>query len=393
MGVYKQAKSKYWWYKFDWNAKTIRESTKQTNKRIAEQMEAARRTALAKGEVGIRDRKPVLTLKEFSENVFLPFVRSTFAAKIKTRQYYENGVQNLLAFDRLANERLNTITTDRISEYATKRQAAAGKNGQLLQVASLNRELQVLRRMFHLAEEWGQVEKALPKVKMLSGEKHRERVLSADEEACYFQAASSEAMTEHSDPGLLRDVATILIDCGLRPEECFRLRTESVAEGNIDVLFGKTGNARRRIPMTPRVRAVVDMRLTTAPRNGWLFPALTASGHIEPSSLKKQHLKALAESNKAVSAPDSEGHGVEPFELYTLRHTCLTRWAPHMDPWTLAYLAGHRDMNITKRYVHPQEHTILNAMEKAREVTTRHTSRHTVQIEESEGVLSASAIN
>lgn len=35
-----------------------------------------------------------------------------------------------------------------------------------------------------------------------------------------------------------------------------------------------------------------------------------------------------------------------------------------MDPWTLAYLAGHRDMNITKRYVYPQEETILDALEK-----------------------------
>jgi hypothetical protein len=53
------------------------------------------------------------------------------------------------------------------------------------------------------------------------------------------------------------------------------------------------------------------------------------------------------------------------FELYTLRHTCLTPWAPHMDPWTLAYLAGHRDMNITKRYIRPQEQTIRDAMERA----------------------------
>ena len=30
--------------------------------------------------------------------------------------------------------------------------------------------------------------------------------------------------------------------------------------------------------------------------------------------------------------------------------------------WTLAYLAGHRDMNITRRYVHPQEQTIRAAM-------------------------------
>ena len=52
----------------------------------------------------------------------------------------------------------------------------------------------------------------------------------------------------------------------------------------------------------------------------WVFPAPTKSGHIEHielSGLKKQHARACQESN------------VEPFELYCLHHTCLTRWAPH----------------------------------------------------------------
>ena len=66
-------------------------------------------------------------------------------------------------------------------------------------------------------------------------------------------------------------------------------------------------------------------------------------------------------------------------ELYTLRHTCLTRWAPHVDPWTLTYLAGHRDMNITKRYVHPQEQTISAAMDRAGGVEGGHTFGHTAQ--------------
>ena len=35
MAVYKQPKSKNWWYKFTWNGDVIRESTKQTNKRAA----------------------------------------------------------------------------------------------------------------------------------------------------------------------------------------------------------------------------------------------------------------------------------------------------------------------------------------------------------------------
>src|SRR5262249_13681881 len=151
--VYKQAKSRNWWYKFNWNGEQIRESTKQTNKRVAEQMEAAHRTALAKGEGGIRDKKPLPTLKECAEQEFLPVVRSTSGAKQKTLAYYENGVARLLAFERLAGERLDAITSDRIAEYIATRQLAKGKRGCRLQVASLNRELQVLRRMFRLAQE------------------------------------------------------------------------------------------------------------------------------------------------------------------------------------------------------------------------------------------------
>ncbi len=59
MAVYKQPKSKNWWYKFTWNGELIRESTKQTNKRVAEQMEAAHRTAFAKGaRLGYGTRNP-----------------------------------------------------------------------------------------------------------------------------------------------------------------------------------------------------------------------------------------------------------------------------------------------------------------------------------------------
>jgi len=100
-------------------------------------------------------------------------------------------VSRLLAFERLAGERLDDITTERISEYIRKRQETKGKRGTLLQVASLNRELQVLRRMFHLAQEWRKVERSLPTVKMLPGENHRGRVLTPAEEDLYLRGASS----------------------------------------------------------------------------------------------------------------------------------------------------------------------------------------------------------
>src|ERR1043166_5800981 len=121
MAVYKQKKSNKWWYKFTWNGELIRESTKQTNKRVAEQMEAAHRTALAKGEVGIRDKKPVPTLAEFADREFLPFVRSTSQEKPNTLRFYENSVKNLNAYTKLANLPLDAITSDIVGTFVAHR--------------------------------------------------------------------------------------------------------------------------------------------------------------------------------------------------------------------------------------------------------------------------------
>jgi integrase len=379
MAVYKQPKSKNWWYKFVWNGQPVRESTKQTNKRVAEQMEAAHRTALAKGEVGIRDRKPVPTLAAFADRHFRPFVEAQFKDKPKTLEYYLNGVKNLLSNAGLAATRVDAINSEKIGNYIGRRRDAG------LKVSSINRELEVLRRMLKLAQDWEMVEKPLQRVSMLPGENERERVLSVEEETGYLTAAndlgqkieedyqkalSGIRATKRSqqphrpDPFLLRDVTSILLDCGLRPEECFRLRWSDISDGSINISHGKTENARRVIPMTPRVSAMLEMRRTSA-ANEWLFPATTRTGHIEKSSPRKLHQKACMAA------------GIQPFLLYTLRHTCLTRWAAHMDPYTLAYLAGHSDFSTAKRYVHPQAHTVRAAMERVRNASSGHTSGHT----------------
>ena len=53
--------------------------------------------------------------------------------------------------------------------------------------------------MFHLAPVWGKVGKALPTVRMVPDENHRERVLAAEEETLHFAGAKSEAMNQHMD--------------------------------------------------------------------------------------------------------------------------------------------------------------------------------------------------
>ncbi len=168
MSVYKQKGSKNWWYKFTWRGRQIRESTKQPNKRVAEQIEAAHKAGLAKAEVGIRDKKPMPTWREFIDNDFAPFVESRFAGKAKTLEYFRIGLKNLREFNPFANSLLDAITGDKIAAFIARRRQAG------LAIASINRQLEVLRRMLKLAVKWGKVEKLLPKVEMLSGENQRE---------------------------------------------------------------------------------------------------------------------------------------------------------------------------------------------------------------------------
>ena len=338
--IYKRGK--VYWYKFNWNGKAIRESTKQGNDKVARQMEAAHRMSLAKGEVGIREKKKAPTFGEFAENQFLPWAESTFSAKRKTWLYYRNGIRRLRGYAPLVSLSLDDAKLgERVSGYIAHRQAKK------LKVASINRELQVLRRLLHLAVDWGFVEQ-VPKIKMLSGERHREFVLSQEEEAKYLAAA----------PELLASVATVLADTGMRPEECYRLQWEYVTwvngrNGSLMVTHGKTAAARRALPMTPRVRHILATRWSAQgkPAEGYVWPAPSKSGHMEPSSLKKQHAKALTLSK------------VRPFVLYSLRHTFLTRLgASGCNVWTLARIAGHSSIAISARYVHPSEDSVLTAM-------------------------------
>ena len=145
---------------------------------------------------------------------------------------------------------------------------------------------------------------------MLPGENERDRVLNGVEESRYltppplsakaFWLRTRELSTafelsygarSRQDPATRSccgDVTTILLDCGLRPEEAFRLRWQHVQDEVLYIPYGKTENARRRIPLTQRAGALLSMR-RCAHSEEWVFPAPTRTGHIEKSCLKKQH--------------------------------------------------------------------------------------------------------
>ena len=281
---------------------------------------------------------------------------------------YRVGVRALTSFKGLADRRLNEITGEQIADFAAYRLSTG------MQVSTVNSSLRVLRRMLRLAVEWGQLERA-PKIKLLPGERHRERVVSVEEEARYVAAA----------PEPMASVATVLVDTGMRPEECFRLRWEAITwtngrQGTLLVTHGKTTAARRVLPFTSRVRALLEARWEAqrTPEVGWVWPSGTCSGHIEPSSLKKQHRKALRLS------------GVRSFVLYSLRHTFLTRLGESgCDAWTLARIAGHSSVGVSARYVHPSEDAVLAAMDRLGGHNSRHSRKPQLKYATADHLISA----
>jgi hypothetical protein len=159
VGIYKRGE--VYWYKFMWQGRSVRESTKQGNDKVARQMEAAHKTSLAKGEVGIREKRPVLTLAEFCRKRFAPWAESTCSHKT-WRDFYRVGLMAIQAYSPLASLTLDGITTERIADFSSHRQV------QGMKVTTVNASLRILRRVLRVAEEWGELERS-PKVRMLPG--------------------------------------------------------------------------------------------------------------------------------------------------------------------------------------------------------------------------------
>ena len=374
MSIFKRGKT--YWYHFIFNGEHIQESTRQGNPRTARQIEAAHRTALAKGEVGIMERKQTPNLSVFIEKEFLPFVSAHFKATPKTAQYYGYGARLLRESD-LWDLKLDHITSQHGGGFIARNSG--------LSPSTVNCGLRTLRRALNLAEEWGKLTRS-PKITLARGERQRERVLTDAEFLAYRDLCRQP----------WSDLATLLYGTGIRPGEAYRLRWECVSlkenGSRIQIVEGKSKAARRLLPLTPEVCRVLQARWESQGclTEGWVFPSASESGHLEEGSAKIQHgdaiekLQAAKDAFDAWKKPGCNGNwenfvgastslpthyilrhakvlcsGVKPFEPYCLRHTALTRLAEAgCDAFTLARIAGHSSITITQRYCHPQAEAI-----------------------------------
>src|SRR5215470_6209662 len=109
-----------YWYEFVHGGRRYRKSTGVKNYRAAGDIERAFRTALAKGEVGITERKPVPGFRAAVSD-FLDWSEEEHAAHPRTNARYRVSSIALLRY--FGDAPLNKITPEEVERFKTTRAA------------------------------------------------------------------------------------------------------------------------------------------------------------------------------------------------------------------------------------------------------------------------------
>jgi integrase len=330
MSIFKRGN--VYWYHFLFNGEHIQKSTKQGNPRTARQIEAAYKTALAKGEVGITERKKIPGFKKAMSD-FLAWSLSEHQAHPATHTRYKVSAVALLKH--CGDVQLDRITPEEIERYKTLRSAQVSpRTRRKVKPATVNRELAYLKALFnHVLKTDVALPNPVSRVKFFEEHNEQTRVLAYAEQECYLAVAAP----------VLRDIATLMLESGMRPEEVYRIRSENmhIAQGYLFNPHGKTKAARRRVPLTLAAKAVLEVRMKSG--GTFLFPCETDEQTPIPK-VNNAHDRVVRDSN------------LPPFRLYDLRHTWATRAAMSgIDLVTLAAMLSHSRIQMVLRYAHPTQ--------------------------------------
>ena len=241
-------------------------------------------------------------------------------------------------------------TVERFKLHRSRQPRKNARDGRLVTPAAVNRDLAVLRILFNFAIRLGKARhNPVAGIKFFKEHPKHMRVLTSEEEGRYLQAASP----------LLLDIAVVMVETGMRPGEvcCLQATDVDLIQASVRVREGKTVFATRHIPLTHRALEVLVNRVKES-KTEWLFPS-----PFEPE-------KPVTEVRNAHEAAVRRS-GVTPyFRLYDLRHTALSRMAmAGIDLPTLRELAGHSQIQMTMRYVHPTPEHKRRAIERFEEVS------------------------
>lgn len=312
-----------WWTKIRHDGKKVEKSLKTSSRILAQKREAKIRTEVIDGTFFKKPKGNKITVASLISK-YLEEHSKPNKGKIthKNDEYFSKRI-----IQRFGNKYLNDVKPMHISKFITDR-----RNDGVGDV-TVNHELRLLRHAFNLAiNEWELInETPFAKIKIPSGDVKRVRYLSADEEERLMNAL----------PEWLKPIVVIARETGLRLSNIAYLQWSQVNIFSKMIILERTKNGEpHSVPMTESVHNILKTFYMDK-KNSYVF----GFGKDGKPFRHWWISKSFRDTCRSV--------GVENFRFHDLRHDFCSRLVQRgADLYSVAGLAGHKDIKTTQRYSH-----------------------------------------
>lgn len=333
MSVYKPAKSPYWWYDFQVKGRRFYESCGTTSRTEAKNIEAA-----ARAEAVRKQHFPTsstMTLDEAAGDYWAQVGKHE--TRPETTRYRIANLIRIIGKDTL----LSALTTRKVADFVARRRGEPSQYGRPLAHATVNREVELLRRVMYRARDVADV--GIAKVDWKRAKLHE-----AD--------ARDRPLTEVEEDRLYRELADHLkapfrfsLLTGVRLSNCLGLDWTQIDFRAHEIRFlvksRKHGGKAHVLPITDEVLVLLANQ-----RPQERGPVFTFKGRAV-KSWKTAWYAALRRA------------GIEDLRWHDLRHTAGTRMVQGgVDISVVQEVLGHESIETTRRYVHHRTDAKLAAL-------------------------------
>lgn len=285
----------------------------------------------------------------YEENYLKPAkYHSETLRKIEGLRSWKSPLGQLRRFrEFFGRKKIQSITYDNILHYRNYRlETVSERTGKQLSIASINRELALLRRMLNVAMRQGWIEKnpinAGESLICIADEKKRQRIITREEEQRLLDACETDRRLH------LKLIIICALDTGMRLGEILALKQGDIDYENMRIVFRETKNKSlsvREVPLSKRFISCISpesievlIMLANTYRDEKLFNFTT---------VKKSFMAARKEA------------GLEDVRFHDLRHTAATRMIRQgLSREEVGKILGHTEANTTYRYINTNHETL-----------------------------------
>jgi integrase len=230
--------------------------------------------------------------------------------------------------------KIKDITKGDIEDFKLKRlKAPTIRHGQRT-IASVNRELELMRAILRFAQSEGWIRQCPYVAISKADETERMRILSRSEEDRLLSVCTDKR--QHLKPILI-----VALDTAMRRGEIFKLRWSDVNLENCTIYIRATNTRSphpRTVGITPRLLAELRKLSELSPKDqdGLVF------------GIQDTVKKSFASACRAA--------GIKGFRFHDCRHTAITRMLQSgVNAATVMKISGHTQWKTFLRYVNPDE--------------------------------------